>query len=127
MATQSILLVEDDPLLRLDIAETLREAGFEVIEAGEADSAWALLQNSPSVQLVCTDVEMPGALDGVDLASLVRGHRPMTKLILMSGNKDHSHRLPMTPFIGKPFLPDHLVELARAEFASTPCPLASEA
>ena len=66
-----VLVVEDEALLRLLLMEVLEEAGFEVIEARTADDAVLLLDHRPDIRLVFTDVDMPGALDGFQLAQYV--------------------------------------------------------
>ncbi len=64
-----ILVVEDEPIIRLYIAEALREMGAVVIEAGTADEAWAFLTTGADVDLVFTDHRMPGAMSGAELAT----------------------------------------------------------
>jgi CheY-like chemotaxis protein len=81
-----VLVVEDDVLIRLMIADQLRERGFGVIEASNADEAIILLQSQVAVNLVVTDVRMPGSMDGIALARLVRETRPELKLVVTSGN-----------------------------------------
>lgn len=80
-----ILVVEDEVLIRLVIAEYLRDCGYAVIEAGNAQDAIALFQANVEVDVVFTDVQMPGGLDGFGLAQWVRRHRPGTPVILTSG------------------------------------------
>jgi CheY-like chemotaxis protein len=81
-----VLLVEDEVLIRLDTAEQLRACGMIVIEAANAEEAVGLLESGIKIDLVLTDVRMPGDLDGLALARLVRVHHPHIKLILCSGN-----------------------------------------
>ena len=59
-----LLIVEDEPFVRLTGADLLAEAGFEVLEAGNADEALRILETTPDVRVVFSDVEMPGSLDG---------------------------------------------------------------
>jgi CheY-like chemotaxis protein len=82
----TILLVEDEPVLRANLAEELREAGFTVIEAASADEAWRYLQATGPVDLVFSDIQMPGTMSGIDLQHRVRTNFPGTKIILTSGN-----------------------------------------
>jgi CheY-like chemotaxis protein len=79
-------VVEDDVLIRLMIADQLRERGFAVVEASNADEAVTLLQSQVPVNLVLTDVRMPGSMDGIAFAKLVRETRPELKLVITSGN-----------------------------------------
>ena len=67
-----ILIVEDEFLLRLDSAETIESAGFEVIQAANADEAIAILKARPDIHVVFTDIQMPGSMDVLKLARFVR-------------------------------------------------------
>jgi len=67
-----ILIVEDESLLRLDSAETIEHAGFEVIQAANADEAIAILSARLDIHVVFTDIQMPGSMDGLKLAHFVR-------------------------------------------------------
>jgi CheY-like chemotaxis protein len=80
-----ILVVEDEPLIRLGIASLVEEAGYEVIEAANAGEAIAKLERDANVRLVLTDVDMPGGMDGIRLAHYVRDRWPPIKLIVISG------------------------------------------
>jgi CheY-like chemotaxis protein len=80
-----ILVVEDDVLLRTVVAAYLRECGFDVVEAGSADEAIRVLQADIGVDIVFSDVNMPGSLDGFGLAQWLRRERPGLKIILTSG------------------------------------------
>jgi DNA-binding response OmpR family regulator len=84
-----VLLVEDEPLIRLGVADYLRECGFRVLEASNAEDAIAILTaSSPElrVDMVFSDVRMPGRLDGFGLARWVRQHRPGLPVLLGSGD-----------------------------------------
>src|SRR5258708_20706549 len=81
---RTILLVEDDILERLTTAEELRGAGFAVVEAVNADEALKILQTSAQIDLVITDVRMPGSVDGVGLAVAMRSNWPRFKVMVMS-------------------------------------------
>ncbi len=67
-----ILIVEDEFLLRMDSAELIENAGFEVIQAGNADEAIEILKARPDIHVVFTDIQMPGSMDGLKLARFVR-------------------------------------------------------
>jgi CheY-like chemotaxis protein len=83
----SILLVEDEVLIRMMIADKLREAGHTVIEASNADEALEVLRHSSiGVRVVLSDIQMPGAMDGVGLAREVRSRYPVIKIVLTSGH-----------------------------------------
>ncbi|MFN7023937.1 MAG: response regulator [Pseudorhizobium sp.] len=79
-----VLLVEDEVLIRMDIAETLRDNGWEVIEASTADDAIEVLQRDVNFRLLLTDVHMPGTKDGLHLARLAKCY-PHIKVAVMSG------------------------------------------
>jgi CheY-like chemotaxis protein len=80
-----VLIVEDDFLLRMDAADMIKAAGFEVIEAGNADQALEVLEARPDITVVFTDIQMPGSMDGLKLARAVRGRWPPIKIIATSG------------------------------------------
>jgi len=82
----TIMVVEDEVLIRFVVAEYLRECGFDVIEAANVDEAVELLTSDvAAVDLVFSDVQMPGTRDGFALARWVREHRPNVPVILTSG------------------------------------------
>ena len=80
-----VLIVEDEMLLRMDAAEMIEAAGFEVIEAANADQAIEVLEGRPDITVVFTDIQMPGSMDGLKLARAVRGRWPPIKIIATSG------------------------------------------
>jgi CheY-like chemotaxis protein len=82
-----VLVVEDDYLLRMDAADMIEAAGFEVIEAANADDAIAILEARNDIAVVFTDVQMPGSMDGLRLARAVRGRWPPIKIITTSGQR----------------------------------------
>jgi len=85
----TILLVEDEPLIRMDIAAELRDRGFEVVEAARAMEAVDLLAaRSIPIELLLTDVQMPGEMDGLDLARWTGEHRPEIVVSVMSASRE---------------------------------------
>ena len=81
-----VLVVEDEGFVRLMAVDMLEDAGFEVIEAGTADEAWAILERSSNdVSVLFTDVDMPGSMNGFDLASRVAERWPHIRLVITSG------------------------------------------
>src|ERR1700693_2677247 len=102
--TFSVLVVEDDVMIRLVIADRLRDNDFTVVEASNADEAITLLQSQVPVDLVFTEVRMPGAIAGVALARRVRETHPDMKLIVASGNSDiENDKVPADAFFRKPY------------------------
>jgi len=80
-----VLVVEDDPILRLNAVDIVEEAGFIALEATNADDAISLLEARDDIRIVFTDIEMPGSMDGLKLALAVRDRWPPVKLIVTSG------------------------------------------
>lgn len=107
----SLLVVEDEPLLRLDIAEYLRDEGFVVWEAQSATEAIALLMEHQEIRLVLTDVDMPGGMDGIRLAAYVRDRWPPLKIIVVSGYRTvKNDEIPAeSRFFSKPYDPRRIV------------------
>src|ERR1700728_1528520 len=81
-----VLLVEDEVTLRLWIAEELRDAGFTVIEAKNADEASAIIASGSPVDLIFSDVRMPGSMNGLEFARRVRAQYPTLPIIITSGD-----------------------------------------
>jgi two-component system, response regulator PdtaR len=83
----TVLIVEDEPLVRLALLEYLEEQGFAVLEAANADEAVDIIRRSKlEPDLVFTDVRMPGAMDGLALSRWVRNQRPEIPVIVASGH-----------------------------------------
>jgi CheY-like chemotaxis protein len=80
-----ILVVEDEPLIRLGVVSLVEEAGFEVLEAGNADEAIRIIESTDGIGVIVTDVDMPGSMDGIKLAHFVRHRWPPIRLIVISG------------------------------------------
>ena len=82
-ASQVVLVVEDEILIRMVIAEYLRSCGYRVIEAASADEALIVLQHKElEVDVVFSDIEMPGSMDGFELSKWLRTNRPNVDVIL---------------------------------------------
>ena len=80
-----VLIVEDESLLRTSAAEMVADAGYDVVEAGNADEAIAILEARTDIHIVFTDIQMPGSMDGLKLARFVRDRWPPIKLVATSG------------------------------------------
>ena len=113
-----VLLVEDEPLVRMTAADELDEAGFQVLEAKNADEALALLEDhSDEVQVLFTDVDMPGSMDGMALAERVYQRWPHVLLLISSGYaRPHPDEIPdHGRFVPKPYrsatLVRHITEM----------------
>src|ERR1700682_6218753 len=102
-----VLIVEDEFLLRMDAVDMIAGAGFEVVEAANADEAIEVLEARRDITVVFTDIQMPGSMDGLKLAQAVRGRWPPIKIIATSGHVHISEtELPEGgPFLPKPYNP----------------------
>jgi CheY-like chemotaxis protein len=80
-----VLIVEDEFLLRMDAVDMIAAAGFEVVEAADADEAIGILEARRDITVVFTDIQMPGSMDGLKLARAVRGRWPPIKIVATSG------------------------------------------
>ncbi|MGV1770647.1 response regulator [Agrobacterium vitis] len=80
-----ILVVEDSPLIRMGAIDLVKSAGYEALEAGDADEAIRILESRDDIDLVFTDVQMPGTMDGIKLSHYIRDRWPPVKLIIASG------------------------------------------
>ena len=85
--TPAILIVEDEALVRLCAVRMIEDAGFEVIEAANADEAIRILESRNDIRVVFTDIHMPGSIDGLKLAHAVRNRWPPIKIIVTSGRE----------------------------------------
>lgn len=111
-AQPQILLVEDEILIRLDLADQLRHAGMNVVEAATADEAWRFIKSGGRVDLIFSDVQMPGSMDGVGLARRVKVEHPEFKVILTSGTRTDGIQ-GLAAFMPKPSMPGAVVSIIR--------------
>ena len=111
MAT--VLVVEDEILVRNFLQVELQEAGYAVILAQNADAAIAILEVRTDIQLVFTDIDMPGSMDGLKLAAYVRDRWPPLHIIITTG-KDRPREMPADAlFIPKPYLGQTVIDAVR--------------
>jgi CheY-like chemotaxis protein len=109
-----VLIVEDEFLLRMDAADMVRAAGFEVVEAANADQAIGILEARRDIAVVFTDIQMPGSMDGLKLARAVRGRWPPIKIVATSGLDLGERELPEGGrFLPKPYSPMQVTGLLR--------------
>lgn len=111
-----ILVVEDETLVRMVGAEILEDAGFDVLEASNADEALRILQSHDDVVLLFSDVDMPGSMDGLNLARVVHARWPDIRLLLTSGRHELTNAQVRDEgtFISKPWRSDKLIARIRA-------------
>jgi DNA-binding NtrC family response regulator len=109
----TILVVEDEALMRALAAHRLQEHGYKVIEAGPADEAISVLSHGAGIDLVFSDVSLPGALGGLALALWLHNHQSDIALLLTSGVPPTVSVLReerVAPFLAKPYDLDELVK-----------------
>lgn len=120
---KEVLIVEDEPLVRLVAADALADRGIVAWEAGDAEEALAVLDQHPAIGLLFTDVDMPGVMDGLALAHHVHEMRPNVELVITSGaivigNDD----LPeYGTFLGKPYLMNCMVQIVETKLGPKDC------
>ncbi len=114
-----VLVVEDEPLVRFTAVDTVEDLGASALEAQDATEALQLLTENPRVRVLFTDVDMPGAMDGLELAGHVNEVRPDVAIVVTSGKRfveeaalpDHGSFLP------KPYQPEQLKQLVSSKLA----------
>ncbi len=111
-----VLVVEDEPFVRMLGADVLESAGYEVIEACNADEALRILTTRADVRAVFTDVDMPGSLDGLDLAWRIHDRWPDIGVVLTSGRSFiEPNAMPHgDAFVSKPYSAPALVRRVEA-------------
>ena len=122
---QTILVVDDEVIIRTAISEYLRDCGYKVIEAASVDEAVLVLQQAEiTVHIVLSDVEMPGARDGFVLAQWVREHRPTLQVILAGSaaraTKAAGELCNSGPMLAKPYDPQIVLEQIKRLLATKP-------
>lgn len=117
-----VLVVEDEPLLRFHVSDALEDAGFEVIEAGNADEALVWLDERDDVRVIIADIQMPGRMNGLDLAALVHHRWPGILILVVSGAvRPTAAELPEGGrFVAKPYDCTNVVQHLREMIASLP-------
>jgi CheY-like chemotaxis protein len=111
----AVLIVEDEPLIRLGAVKIIEDGGFEVIEAASADEAIRILECRDDIRVVFTDIHMPGSMDGLRLAHAVRNRWPPIKIIVTSG-RDLGTQVDLPEggrFFAKPYTPIQITDALR--------------
>ncbi len=105
MSAPLVLVVDDEALIRMTLADVLLDSGFDVLEAEDADQAEAVLRDHPSIAALITDVRMPGNKDGFQLARDVAAAKENVRIFVMSGHVGPADTtLPRDAvFMSKPF------------------------
>jgi DNA-binding response OmpR family regulator len=113
-----VLVVDDECLIRLIVAEELADAGFEVCEAADGMQAAALIREPPAAfSLLITDLHLPGTLNGMEVARLMRAHYPSVPIIYITGRPDVLNAMgrlgEREALVPKPFLLSELLRVAK--------------
>ncbi len=111
----AVLIVEDEPLIRMSLVEDLQDAGMVVFEASTADEALLILAAHPEISSVFTDVDMPGTMSEVELAHILRKSRPEMSITLTSGylKLPKEELPPEVGYIPKPYDVDYVLRQIR--------------
>ena len=109
-----ILLVEDENLIRVTLAEMLEEAGYVVVEAATGDEACSLMHGLNGFDVLLTDIQMPGQADGIDVAHKFQAQHPNAPVVFMTGRPDMMSRVGQLTnseaFLRKPFRPRQMLD-----------------
>ena len=107
IGSDTILIVEDEAIVRFELVDLFEEEGYRVYAAASADEAIALLDKHGEVRVVLTDIEMPGSMDGLKLAHYIRNRFPPTLLLVASGRVSVPRdEMPThSAYLAKPFDP----------------------
>ena len=118
---KEVLIVEDEAMIRMVAADALADCGIVAWEAGDAEEALNALNQHPSISLLFTDVNMPGDMNGIDLARHIHEVRPDVELIITSGATSIANdELPdHGTFLGKPYPVDRLVHIVATKLDPT--------
>lgn len=111
----AVLVVEDEALIRMSIVEEMEDAGFEVFQASNAAQAIEILIANSRIEVMFTDVDMPGSVDGLKLAASVRDRWPPIKIIVTSGHRriDVDALPAEARFMVKPYDPNAVIRSIR--------------
>ena len=108
----AILIVEDEILIRLGLEDDLSQAGYTVLQGADADEALQVLQSSVVVDMLITDIRMPGGMDGIQLARYARAVRPQLRIMFISGNvRDLPADVMVDAIVEKPYVPADVIAL----------------
>jgi two-component system, response regulator PdtaR len=119
----TVLLVEDDALIRLTTADYLRGVGYKVVEAITAEEALAVLSSGVKIHLLFSDVSLPGKMGGFSLAVWMRNHFRSIPVVLTSGVDSAVRPLDrqnLVPFLAKPYRMEEAAELIASVLAKSP-------
>jgi CheY-like chemotaxis protein len=113
-AAISVLVVEDEVMISNLVADCLSESGFRVHEVATADEALRYIKSGANVDVLFTDINLPGGMNGAELAEQARELRPEMPIVYASGRYKHSEISPLVPrslFVAKPYDPSDICAL----------------
>jgi CheY-like chemotaxis protein len=115
MSQKCLLLVEDEPELRLMLADSLSAAGFDVVEAGDGDQAVEILERHPQIDLLVTDIDIPGRWDGNNVATSAKACQFDLPVVYVTGSPERLTNAlgPGDAFFLKPFRHSELITVVR--------------
>lgn len=110
-----VLVVEDEPLLLIDIVDLLEDEGFTALDAGNADTALVVMTEHEDIDVLITDIDMPGSMNGLELAHCARQKFPEMAIVVISGklNATKEDVPPGGRFIPKPYLHSAIIKALR--------------
>jgi CheY-like chemotaxis protein len=109
-----VLVVEDEPLLRSVVVQAFRQAGWDVLEASTGESAVAILGDGRAIDVLFTDIQLPGCVSGWDIAATGRAENPELSVVYASGDPaDYSRMVASSTFIHKPYDAESVIEVCR--------------
>jgi len=111
----AILIVEDDVLANEHLEFILQQAGYEVVSATSADEATELLDDRQDIQLIVTDINLPGTMNGLRLAAAVKARQPAMNIIIVTGyGAPKADEIPQgSLFVPKPYSARTMIEAVR--------------
>ena len=98
-----LLLVEDEILIRMVLADDLRLAGYDVLEAIDGETGLALFEANPDIKLIISDIRVPGSIDGIELATIIKQRVPAMPVILASAHLPEGKEGIADTFFHKPY------------------------
>ena len=109
----AVLIVEDEPLIRMGAVDMIEEAGFKTYEAGSADEAIEVMQTHSDIGILFTDIDMPGTMNGLKLAAYVRTTWPPVVIMIASGviELDEADVPSGAAFVPKPYATNHVTKM----------------
>jgi len=109
-----VLVAEDEILIRITLTQHLRNAGFRIIEASNAQEAMDIFDSGENVDVLFTDIRMPGDRDGIRLAHWVKQNHPDVRIVFASGERDIGDIVQGTRLFSKPYDLEEVVDYIRS-------------